>query len=343
MEQPRLASIRRKISQGDSTQLQKVAEELLELGDAAPPQLMSALRERISAGAILDSWTLGKLVVRFRDAQLLRIPSVRASVRGNMESVVAMLRAGIPDSEIESWLCDRLATDFDENWDGFRQYILEALRDFGSVRCLETLQAIEYDFTGRYQTSKLLGDSMPSADCEKTLRHMQGKLDTFLGDLLREAIASVRSRDDQGHAPFLDHVGGSRGRPSFAAADEYVALAENHLEVDLGSALNNLRKATEALLKSSLKFRGVESHKGEATNTLLLPQLMGILMDRKNDWTPEPFIYKHLESLRDITTIGSHDQGRPIKELVTRQAVEGAISTFGVVRNYLERELNPPA
>ena len=342
MERGQLLSIKRKISQG---QLSDVLEEILNEGRILPDELIISILEAIKEGQLLDSRTLGRLVILTRDRDLFLMPGPRKSMLSDYSVLSMLLEAGIPDKAIEQGLCEKLALDFENNQYGLRQFILESLRDYGTISSLETLEAIEYDFFSRYKLAETIlngqQDSSPALSTEFA-EHLERKTDVFLGELLKETIKAVRQRNDLG-----DDLWGllyKKGDP-FDRAVKYRNKSNEQLEdqedqEDLGSSLNSLRKATEAMLKTVIELEKINPDKGEPVNKMQLPTLMAILMDKKYGRTPDKTYHKYLEQLRDNTTTGSHDQGEETEFFFKVEIVKGQIELFDTVLKYFRKYID---
>lgn len=332
MERGRLFSLKRRISQG---KLRDVVGEILSLDERLPDELVVSIREALAAGQVLDSGSLGKLVISTRDRSLFQIPEVHTTILSSWDVLGKLLHAGIPDKSIERRLCEELASDFDQNRYDRRQFMLEALRDCGTIDSLDTLEAIEYDFFGRHKLAESVLNGLP--DVPPTLspefvEHTIKKTDIFLGRLIKETIEAARQRNEVG-----DDLWGllaQRGDP-FSRAGKYRDAADKHLKNDdLGASLNYVRKATEAMLKTVIELQKIRPDKGEPIEKMQLPTLMAIMMDKKYGRTPDKSFHKFLEQLRDTSTLGSHDQGEETENLFSPNMVKGQIETFDKVLAY---------
>lgn len=342
MERGQLLSIKRKISQG---QLSEVIVEVLNEGRILPNELIILIREAIKEGQLLDSRSLGRLVILTRDRDLFLMQEPRKSMLSDYSVLLTLLEAGIPDKSIEQRLCEKLDLDFENNQYGFRQFILESLRDYGTISSLETLEAIEYDFFSRYKLAETIlnGHQDPSPELSSEfVEHLERKTDVFLGKLLKETIKAVRQRNDLG-----DDLWGLLYKKSdpFDRAVKYRNKSNEQLEdqedhEDLGSSLNSLRKATEAMLKTVIELEKINPDKGEPVNKMQLPTLMAILMDKKYGRTPDKTYHKYLEQLRDNTTNGSHDQGEETEFLFGAEMVKGQIEIFDTVLKYFRKYID---
>ena len=338
MERGRLLSIQRKISLG---KLRDVVDEILSIDEPLPEELIRSIRDSLAAGTILDGWSLGKLVMRTRDRGIFQAASVRTMVMGNFEVLCNLLRAGIPAKEIEERLCNELAHDFDRNHYGRRQFMLEALRDYGTINSLDVLEAIDYDFSARQKVAETVVPGLSGVQPAPTKEYAQKiemETDIFLGKLLKETIGAIRQRNEVG-----DDLWGllARCRDPFARSVNYWKKAVRQLENnDLGASLNYLRKATEAMLKTVIQLKKIQPDKGEPIEKMQLPTLMAILMDKKYGRNPDKIMHKFLEQLRDNSTLGSHDQGEETEDLFGHEMVKGQIETFDKVliyfRGYVE-------
>lgn len=332
MERGLILSLKRKISQG---QLREVVKDVLAKGEMLPEELIVSIREALEAGQILDSGLSGKLIICTRDCSLFLVLAMQSTMLSNYEVLCELLGAGIPDKSIEQKLCEMLASDFEKDHYGRRQLMLEAIRDYGSISSLDTLEGIEYDFFSRHKLAGIVlngHQGMPPEISQEFVDHISRKMDLFLGDLLKDTITAVRQRNDIG-----DDLWGSlarRGDP-FSRAGKYRDSSSNQLDNnDLGASLNYLRKATEAMLKTVIELEKLRPDKNEPIVKMQLPALMAILMDKKYGRNPDKTCHKYLEQLRDNTTLGSHDQGEETESLYTAVLVRGQIEIFDIVLKY---------
>jgi hypothetical protein len=340
VERGRLLSLKRKISDG---KLKDVAEEIVSIDEPLPEELVASIRDSLAAGTILDSWSLGKLVIRTRDREIFYAPSARAMILSSWDVLCDLLRVGIPDKEIEARLCRELESGFDQNLPGRREHILKALRDCGTVSSLDVLERIEFDFSPRIKVAEavLPGISgLQPAPTQDFVQKLEMDANVYLGELLKETIQAIRQRNEVG-----DDLWGllARSGDPFTRSVNHRERAVFQLENnDLGASLNYLRKATEAMLKTVILLQEIQPDKGESIEKMQLPTLMAILMDKKYGRNPDKTIHKFLEQLRDSSTLGSHDQGEQTEGLVGPHMVRGQIETFDKVLTYFRSYVDAP-
>ncbi len=352
MERGRFLSLKRKIDQADGSLLEQIGEELLSEGEAAPLELIAALTLRLTRGAYIYSRTLAKLVILFRNQDLYEVPHTKSMLLGSIDVLVDFLRASIPDREIEVRICERLMHDFEKNSYGFREYCLIGLRDYGSINCLDTLEAIDFDFHGRFQTARTVDEAL-----EQNSRYDKSEIsftdwsdavirntDLVLGERIKEAIAAVRSRNLQPKYEWSDQVTPVSVHVPletvfFEQANGYLELARIQLDTDLGSSLNNIRKATESLLKTVIKIQKIQPKSVDTIDQMLLPSLIGTVMSNSGVKLIPKHIHQYLTFIQSMSTMGSHDQGLPSDSLFERGSVEGLLSTFNIVRKFFQTYL----
>jgi len=336
VERGQIAALKRKIKNADSSTMVKIVHPLLDQKEEIPAEVIQALRDRIQQGVYLDSFVMADLIVRSKDYDLYQIPHTKAMTLGNVDALIKLLSAEIPDGEIEERLCADLERRIDGNDPVWRKYIVEALRDFGSIECLELLEAIDYEFDPKFKTASIITKALDATstigvpeDFRKWGARITSEVDLAFGELVKEAIISVRDRN-RPRPPKWSYKPCS-STSVFSDARDYADKASSHLNSDLGSALNNLRKATESLLKTLIKIRDIKPKKDKPIEQLELPELLSII---QTELRPPKPIFVQLETLQKQTTLGSHDQGHPVDSFANKDTVSGLISTYNIVEKY---------
>ena len=337
MEKGRILSLKRQITSG---KLGDVVQLLLDEGNGIPEELECEIHKELVAGRLLDSKTMGRLVILTRSKVLYQLSVPRSMMLSSADVLGNLLEAKIPDPEIEEKICERLVHDFETKNYGFMQFLLEKLRDHGSVQSLEPLELIEYDFYPKHETAKSLHSTAIDYKVDGFDVWAENKIrevDVFLGNLLKETIRKVRERNQISDDSWsVSQINKLQNEYPFQRAVGYMALAEGHVDRDLGAALNSVRKATEAVLKITINHEGILPDKPEPVDKMQLPTLMAVLMDKRHKRNPDKDIYNLLNAIRDATTIGSHDQGPETHLMYDRDTVLGTIANFKRVLIYFE-------
>lgn len=341
MEVGRIESLKRQLKRSKNPlELDEVVKELLQVQEGCPKVLIDVLREKILQGMLPTQTILVAAVVAWKDKQLYE--ASKSHIFDEHE-LCSLLKAGIPDADIERRLCSCLDEnhDGDMTWSLRRVSIVEALRDAGSIECLETLQAMEYDHDGRYKTASLVlsngGDSPNSIDpfdFEKQLKSAQNKIDFNFGELLRQSISRVRTRNTPVPSNWVrDH---DMEDNFFSSALVYIEKSNGHLNSDLDASANHLRKALEALLKEIIRTAKVEVTKKDLNvNHAELKDLVPII---HSEYRLPKEIATYIESVQRISTQGSHEQGKPVDEHLSGDIIRGEIAKLKFVVKYFREQ-----
>jgi hypothetical protein len=343
MERGRIESLKRRLQGSNSLDFQKVADELLRDLEQVPTELLAVFKSRLAVGAMVSADVLAQFVIRTRDRTLYEIPQVKSALLSNIMILPRLLEARIPDEEIEKRVCADLEMRMKSEDAIFRRICVEALRDFGSLECLGTLEAVEYDFHGKYKAADVIqsaSDATGTADRVTSLleysQSLMRSVDIAFGRLLKEAISEVRVRAatplrDWGEEMVADS-------DPFAASRRYLHLARGSLDSDLGAALNNARKALESLLKATIAIRKLKPRKDGPIDQMELPELIGTVMSDLDNKPPKA-IHVHMETVQRLSTIGSHDQGMPIEIVSTKESVTGVLSQVEILIRYFAQSI----
>lgn len=342
-DQGRIASLVRRIKHCKSVELWKAVDEVLKMDDPIPDELIATITSRVHDGAIMSNSSLASLVARSKSAKLYR--AARGAIVADLWSVVAAYRAGIEDPDLEVLLCNWLFHYATESQDPVRRrYIVEALRDCGSLGCLQALEGLTYDFSATAgvagvveELEKATGGLSSETDVASRIASLNREVDLDFGKLLREAAAAVKRRGKQVDA------GAQRVSISdpFVGAREHRAAALRQIsQGDYGAALNYTRKSLESLLKAVIRTLNLSLRSADPVDGLLLPVLLSAI----NEHLEVPSEYrKALESVRDDSTLGSHDQGKAKQELITQAVSQAAVDRCGSIEKFFDEVLKDPA
>jgi len=304
MERGRLISLRSRISRGE---VRQVIDELIRSEPSEfPEEILSDLLNIFSSH---EEFYLGfdvamALVLKTHDERIYRAVKKRSSIFQNPDTLCRLLQVGIPDFRIEQKIADYvLRTRLEPT--GMVEMSLKALREHGSIDVLDTLLAIEFEFFSEYKLAQILKESETSW-AEGVVRDYKIQI----GDLLRDTIRAVRERQSKARNDWGDAVVATvTSVDPLAGFSKHRESADKQLrQGDPDASLNYIRKALEALLKAVIKSEGIQPRDKAPIDQFLLSQLIGVLMDKKNERRPDKYIAEYIENLQKKSTFGSHDQ-----------------------------------
>jgi len=259
---------------------------------------------------------------------------------------IELLKAQLPDSGIEEQLCEELwrCKPGDAFDNASRRFITDALSVDGTVGCLGALEALLYDLAPRISTARVVHEAMgysqapdEELDVQQLLDGAVRRIDIEYGRVLREAVAAIRVRNV---APRNEWNIESIVTPQpnlFASARNYIQEAEKLCDSKMGAALNEVRKATEAMLKEALGRAGVTTNaKGDSIEGFVLGALVTLA---KEKIALREITIKGLDLIRLDTNTGSHDQGLAEEEYLTPDTVRGAIARYRLVETQVMKLL----
>jgi hypothetical protein len=335
VDKGRLLSLKRRIAAGQAFELTELTEELVKLGSPAPEDLVASLAERIEQGQFVVTAAVASLVAVGRHRRLYS--AAREHIINDTWALITLLRAEIPDPDIERRLRDELYQVFRSSDDPRRSEILRALAEHGSTDCLDDLEAIRYDFEPRLRTATLARDTGvtperigPQDAPDALLQAVTHQADIAFGENVRIAVRSIRER---GKPPVSGWAAAAPPEDPFALSKSYIERAEKHVAgQDYGASLNYCRKALEAVLKSFIKTQGLNVKKDAPVDKLELPPLIAAINSQVE--MPKD-IRMAIEAVQRDSTYGSHDQGVVPNEVLTTAIVQATIDKYRQIEAFL--------
>ena len=342
MDGGRLASLLRRIQHSTSIELAVVVDEVLTVSDPIPDELTNALAVRVRNGAVLANVSLANLVGRTQSPSLYN--AARSGLLADLWSVLIIYRAGVQDPELERLLCSWLFEYGSRSPDPVRRrYIVDALREHGSLECLHALEGLNYDFSATVgvarlvdQTEKVTGGVDPANDLNSRVAPLVRQVDLTFGMILKDAISAVKRRGkEHSSSASFDDV----SDPFLGARQHCAAALQHSSQGDNGASLNYTRKALESLLKAVIRALALPVRSSDPVDNLLLPQLMAVV----NQYLEVPGEFrKALEIVRDDSTLGSHDQGKSKQDFLTSAITQAAINRYQQLERFFETLLANP-
>lgn len=348
MERGRIESLRRKLVNPNAILMNEISHQIIELGDAFPKDLLEVYIKNIDIGRYPDKSVLLKVVIALRNRELYHVSKL--IFINSVWDKIELLKADIPDPEIEQKLTDSLLNYFSENF-VIRKEIVETLRDYGSIHCLDSLYAFEFDYDPKFKTDTSIQKGLDSSDVvinldnfdsltedEKVTLFKTGvnnlvrRVDITFGKLLKDSIKAISERNKNPNQDWKN----SEVSPSVYLANYNIALikAKEKYQVDYNGALNAIRQSLEALLKHVVYDKKLKS--ASQIDVLQVENLVQILRDTKLN-IPKP-IFAQIEIVQKQSTIGSHDQGSITHESIfTPQMILGIIESLEKINEHLKK------
>jgi len=331
MERGRLISLRNRLNRGDT---ESVLKELLSSEPfEIPEEILSGILNILSSERTthLRFDIAVEFILKTRDERVYRSLKTNCSILQNHYTCYQLLEAGIPDAEIEQRVVSSLESGLGPT--GTVHSRLEALRDHGSVAVLDALLAIEYNYFSRFKLAQVLKGTTDSV-----LHGILNDYEVSTGNLLKDTINCIRNR---GSEPSNEWgVIASLENPliaPFTSFAKHKENAERHFsENDTGASLNYIRKALEALLKAVIKSEEIQPRDKKPIDQLLLPQLIGAIMDAGNSRRPDKYIFGYITNLQNKSTLGSHDQPVVLEETLTNEMLRGLLVELGHCGRYFQ-------
>lgn len=335
MDRGRLLSLKRRIAAAQLLELTELTEELVRLGSPVPEDLVAAIAERIERGHYVVTGAVASLVAVSRTRRLYA--ATREQLIKDTWALIALLRADIPDPDIEKRLCDQLYQVFRSSDDPRRSEILRALEEYGSTDCLDDLEAIRYEFEPRLRTARLARDIGAGTERielqggpDALFQAVTHRADITFGEMVGIAVQRIQER---GKAPVSGWGPVPPPDDPFALAKSYIERAEQHVTgKDYGASLNYCRKALEAALKSLIKTLGLNVKKDGPVDKLELPPLIAAINSQVD--LPKD-IRMAIEAVQRDSTYGSHDQGVVPNEVLTAAIAQATIDKYRQIEAHL--------
>jgi hypothetical protein len=335
LDKGRLLSLKRRIAVAQGFELTELTQELAKLESPAPEDLVGAIAERIERGQYVLTGAVASLVAA--SCSLRLYAAAREHLIKDTWALITLLRAEIPDPDIEKHLRDELYHVFRSSDNPRRSLILLALEEHGSTDCIDDLETIQYDFEPRLATARVARDIGatperigPQDGPDGVLQAVNHRADIAFGEKVRTAALRVRER---GKPPVRGWAKTAPPDDPFALAKSYLERAEQHIAgQDYGAALNYCRKALEAALKSLIKSRGLNVKKDGPVDKLELPPLIAAINSQVD--LPKD-IRMAIEAVQRDSTYGSHDHGVVPDKVLTVAIAQATIDKYRQIEAYL--------
>ena len=184
----------------------EMVTELLENDQEIHPDIAQLIATAFKNSDYVSPDLATNFIIKTRDRAVYSYLRDTNSFRSDIQSLIKLLNASVPDEMIESRLCAILYQRLkSEDWVWTIQ-IIKALCSSGSVRCLATLEVLQYDFSAEAQLAKLKSGFNP-VEPENLNDHLESVTNTVVlkvWRLLGEAIDNVKRRNDDPEYEWLN-------------------------------------------------------------------------------------------------------------------------------------------
>jgi hypothetical protein len=346
MEKGRHESLRRKLINPSMDSMKDISIQIVEIGEKFPIDLLSLYIKNIRNGLYPDRSELLKVVIALRNKEMY-LACKTDLVKGS-DNLINLLKANIPDPEIEQLLVAELVRSNNNNDYPTRRAIIESLRDYGSIGCLDDLYAIEFDYDPKFKTDRSIQkglngsniepeykdfDSLTESEREtlgrNKINNLVRSLDISFGELLKEAIKVIAERNK---IPNFDWCGPESSTSIYLQGyNTAITKAKQKYREDFSVALNSIRQSLEALLKHIAFVNNLKQQ--PELDSLLLTQIITVIRDAKLG-IPKP-IFDQIDHIRAVSNIGSHNQGSfSLKDTFSEASILGHIETVEMMKDH---------
>jgi hypothetical protein len=263
MERGRKESLRRKLVNPSLAIMNEISNQIIELGEDFPRDLLEIFIQNIRNGRHPDKSILLKVVISLRNKELYQ--ASKFIFFNGIWDKIELLKANIPDPEIEQRLANSLVDYFTGDF-VIRKEIVESLRDYGTIECLDGLYALEFDYDPKFKTdlsiqkgldSSSIGidlddfDSLTEDEKESLFKagvnNMVRGVDINFGKLLKDSIKVISERNK---IPNRDWCYSETSTSVYLISyNNALIKSKEKYRDDFRGALNSIRQSLEALLK----------------------------------------------------------------------------------------------
>ena len=184
----------------------EMVSELLESEEKIHPDITQLITRRFINSDYVSPGLATNFIIRTRDRVVYSHLRETSSFRSDIQSLIKLLEASVPDEMIESRLCDILYQRFKSADWVWAIEIIKALCSSGTVRCLATLEVLRYDFSAEAQLARLKSGFNP-VEPKNLNDHFESVTNTVIlkvWRLLGEAIDNVKRRNDEPEYEWLN-------------------------------------------------------------------------------------------------------------------------------------------
>lgn len=252
-----------------------------------------------------------------------------------------LFKMGYGRKRLEEQLCNELYATATGKGLGLYGYIFDALKQSGGPRSLEMMEIIKHELYPLIQTNRIVADAirenyseenaLSDADAHQLIDNI------FLSDLAPQLDSAIQALRRKGiELPDEDSNAESNTTPTSSGRSRrvkhYVSKAKDFLPDHPAEALNNIRKAAEAICKDVIDDAFQHSQSANKKPASAFNTLEDMINRMRKDGLIPPSIENCLASLQSFGNFASHDQEEDPRSV----SIEMAESTFGHLKTVVE-------
>lgn len=259
----------------------------------------------------------------------------------NQFDAAELFRIGYGREDLEEVLCHELYDTFNGKGLGVYEYIFKALSERGGPRSLEMMEVINHELYPRIQTNRIVANTIREGFSEEralTVGEIEQVIENkFLENFSQElkfAIELLRQKgitlpDD---SPKAESAPAQQPLGRVRRVEHYMTKAKDLLPDHPPEALNNIRKAAEAICKDILDAACQSSPSPNRKPAAAFNSLEDMINRMRKDGLIPSSIESCLASLQSFGNFASHDQEEDPQSV----SAEMAESTFGHLKIVVE-------
>lgn len=338
MNSTEIKAYKLRIENSSGQYLNDIIHEILDYGDF-PIELVGSVIEAINnKGENILSNSICRIILLTKFKVLYQVAESKKLLCG--WDYIYLFKDGYLEGGIERKMCEMLFNCFKDNANPQRRAIVEAMENYGTKESFDMLDVIEFELEPSAIISKIEQEIVLESE-SNIQENIEIKSSISFFDLVKIVKLKIYKRINSSKSDKSDFdLNKKKGETLFdnvKKSDIEKRLnilqkrAVDYLENDPESAMNQARKAAEAICK---EIYTKEKIGNKPANRQDLNELITALNQKKI--LPRQ-IYIHLTTIRDLGNFGSHDQGEESKDITSRTAIPCIESLKNIIDWYRDK------
>jgi hypothetical protein len=252
-----------------------------------------------------------------------------------------LFKMGYGEESLEDQLCQELHETSNDKGLGIYSYIFEALSEHGGPKSLEMMEVIKHELYPVIKTNRIVTDTIREGYSEEkglsdgeTSHLIKNRFLNDFSPRLESAIELLRLRGIllPGESPNAESAAALQPSGRIHRVEYYMSKARELLPKHPPEALNNMRKAAEAICKDVLDAAFQSSPSPNKKPAAAFNSLEDMINRMRKDGLIPSSVENCLASLQSFGNFASHDQEEDPQSVT----IEMAESTFGHLKTVVE-------